>query len=87
MLKHDGCRILQAVIKYGTKEQKLKIITDLKDKFSSLMTQKYAHYLASKMYLHAPTAELKQFFRLEINKDITKLITHTVRAFYFSYLY
>jgi len=79
LLKHDGCRILQAVVKYGTKEQKLKVITDLKDKFSSIITQKYAHYLASKMYFYAPTAELKQYFRLEINKDINKLVSHTVR--------
>jgi hypothetical protein len=38
VLKHDGCRILQALIKYGTKEQKLSTITKLKDEFSTFVS-------------------------------------------------
>ena len=38
ILKHDGCRILQAIIKYGTKHQKMEIVEALKEKFPMLMT-------------------------------------------------
>jgi hypothetical protein len=56
-LKHDGSRILQALIKFGHREHRIKIVEALKDKYVELACGNYAHYLASKMYYYAPTNE------------------------------
>lgn len=29
--KHDGCRVLQALLKYGTREQRNKVVENIKD--------------------------------------------------------
>jgi hypothetical protein len=62
-LKHDGSRILQALIKFGHREHRMTIIEALKDKYVELASGNYAHYLASKMYYYAPTTEQKTFLR------------------------
>ena len=46
IFKHDGCRILQALIKHGSMAQKEKIIDEIKDNIQTMMTQKYSIYLA-----------------------------------------
>jgi hypothetical protein len=35
--KHDGCRILQALVKYGNKPQRIQVVSKLTDQFSHLM--------------------------------------------------
>jgi hypothetical protein len=52
--KHDGCRVLQALLKFGNKSQRSLIIENIKENYLHLLTNKYSHYLASKAYLHAP---------------------------------
>jgi len=54
--KHDGCRLLQALIKYGNKPQRELVCNKIKEHYLHLMTSKYSHYLASKMYYFAPEA-------------------------------
>lgn len=41
-----------------------------------MMTSKYAHYLASKLYYYAPEDSQKEFLRKEVASQIQKLIVH-----------
>jgi len=76
--KHDGCRVLQALLKYGNKPQRAKIIDNIKEHYLHLMTAKYSHYLASKAYYFAPEPEQKQYFRTIVTSEINKNIMHSV---------
>lgn len=51
--KHDGCRVLQGCIKYGSKAQRKLIITSLKDSIYELCIKKYSIYLALKMWKYS----------------------------------
>lgn len=59
IFKHDGCRILQAMLKYGNREHRRLVADKLKDQYVDLMQSKYAHYLASRLYYYAPEPEQK----------------------------
>ena len=48
--KHDGCRVLQAMLKFGSKDQRSKIVNEIKGSFVFLMTNKYSRHLAAKAY-------------------------------------
>ena len=87
LYKHDGCRILQALLKYGSKEQKTKVIDKIKDHYLHIMSQKYSHYLASKAFLHAPTQEQKAFFRSTVTTEINKYIIHAYASEVIEYIY
>jgi len=47
------------MLKYGNREHRRLIADKLKDQYVDLMTSKYAHYLASKLYYYAPEPEQK----------------------------
>lgn len=87
LFKHDGCRILQALLKYGNKEQKTFVVNNIKDHYLHIMSQKYSHYLASKAYLHAPLPEQKQFFRTLVTSEINKHIIHAYASEVIEYIY
>jgi hypothetical protein len=55
--KHDGCRVIQALLKYGSVKQRDLLTEKIKEDFVHLMTNKYSHYLASKAYHYAPNDE------------------------------
>ena len=76
--KHDGCRVLQSLLKYGNREQRSTVIENIKEHYLHLMTNKYSHYLASKAYFFAPKPEQKLFFRQLVTKEINKYIIHSV---------
>lgn len=59
ILKHDGCRLLQALLKYGNRPQRILVADKIKSLFATMLTSKYAHYLASKLYQYAPLPEQK----------------------------
>jgi hypothetical protein len=63
IFKHDGCRIVQALIKHGSSNQKTLIIDAIKSHTVKLMTQKYSNHLAQKAYYYAPKEEQKKYFR------------------------
>ena len=44
--KHDGCRVLQQMIKHGSMEQKGQIIDSIKPYFVQLLLKKYSYRLA-----------------------------------------
>jgi pumilio family protein 6 len=60
--KHDGCRIVQAIIKHGSNSQKTEVLNQIKSSFVQLMQQKYSYHLAMKAYYYAPGQELKKYF-------------------------
>lgn len=87
LYKHDGCRLLQALLKYGNKPQRIMVTDKIKEHFTHLMTSKYAHYLASKLYYHAPLPEQKAFLRAEVAGQMQKLIMHAFASEVVEYIY
>ena len=85
--KHDGCRILQSLVKYGNPPQRTVLLDQLKGNFVHLMQQKYSHYLASKMYSFAPGDALKDEFRLLARGQINKLILHAYASEVVEFIY
>ena len=75
--KHDGCRVLQALLKYGNRPQRILVIEKIKSHFVTLMNSKYSHYLASKAYFLAPEDAQKSYFRSEVQGSLQKLILHS----------
>lgn len=65
--KHDGCRVLQALVKFGNRPQRILVVDKLKEQYPHLMQQKYSHYLASKLYHFAPLDSQKEGFRKTIS--------------------
>ena len=72
--KHDGCRVLQALMKHGNRPQRELVVSKISAQYLHLMQNKYSHYLASKAYHYAPTEELKANFRSMVNSQIVKLL-------------
>jgi hypothetical protein len=87
LFKHDGCRLLQALLKYGNKPQRVLVTDKIKEHFLSMMTSKYAHYLASKLYYYAPEPAQKEFLRKEVQSQIQKLIVHQFACEVIEYIY
>jgi len=87
LFKHDGCRILQAMIKHGSMKQKTIVITYIKQHFLQLMQQKYSYHLAMKAYYYAPTQALKKYFHSQINGQIAKLIMHQFASEVIEFVY
>lgn len=86
-LKHDGSRILQALIKFGHREHRTKIVESLKDKYVELACGNYSHYLASKMYYYAPTNEQKTYLRTQLCGSVSKLVSHQYGAEVLEFVY
>jgi len=85
--KHDGSRILQQLLKFGHREHRITICDALKSSYVDLATNKYSHYLASKMYYYAPTEELKAAMRLKMAGQTSKLVQHAFAAEVLEYVY
>ena len=85
--KHDGCRVLQALVKFGNRPQRILICDKLKDIYVTLMQQKYSHYLASKLYHYAPEDRQKEYFRKQIATQMNKLVMHTYGSEVVEYIY
>lgn len=85
--KHDGCRVLQSLLKYGNRVQRAKVVDNIKEHYLHLMTTKYSHYLASKAYYYAPEPEQKLYFRQIVTRDIHKYIIHAYASEVIEYIY
>jgi hypothetical protein len=68
--KHDGCRVLQALVKFGNKPQRTLVVDKIKSVFTAMMTSKYSHYLASKTFYYAPEPSQKAFIRSAVQNQI-----------------
>lgn len=66
--KHDGCRVLQGCIKYGSKEQRFQIIEQLSTSIYELVTKKYAIYLGMKMWKYAQKEQHSTMLPFILNK-------------------
>ena len=85
--KHDGCRIVQALIKHGSMEQKTKVLEEIKEHTLNLMSHKYSLHLIQKAYYYSPTQQLKSYFRVQINSQINKLIMHQYASEVIEFVY
>ena len=73
--KHDGCRVLQGCLKYGTKEQKKNIIDSLIPFLFKIICGKYSIYLSGKIFKYADTEQKNRILEEVIKpnfKDILK---------------
>ena len=57
--KHDGCRVLQGCLKYGTKEQRKNIIDNLIPFLFKIICGKYSIYLSGKIFKYADNDQKK----------------------------
>ena len=75
--KHDGCRILQGSIKYGSKEQKKFIISKLIPKLYDIINGKYSIYLASKIFKYADNNQRKEILENVIIPNFKHLLKYS----------
>ena len=64
---------MQVILKFGSGDQRKFLMAKLIPTFSSLMGNKYSHYLASKVYFYATKEQqgaIMQSIRSSINKSI-----------------
>jgi hypothetical protein len=66
--KHDGCRVLQGSIKYGSKVQKKLLINNLKDIIYELATKKYSIFLAMKIWKFSEKNEQMEIIKVLVSK-------------------
>lgn len=52
--KHDGSRVLQALLKYGSANQREVVIKALKSEFVAMMNEKYSHHICLKILKFCP---------------------------------
>lgn len=84
--KHDGCRILQGCIKYGNKQQRKNIISEIKDTIYDLATGKYSIYLAIKLWKYAEKEEQNAISKICINK-LTNLCKSASGEMFLNFVY
>ena len=72
--KHDGCRVLQGCIKYGTKEQKKKIIDSLLPFLFKIICGKYSIYLSGKIFKYATNEQKKKILNDTIKPNFKELL-------------
>ena len=75
--KHDGCRILQGSIKYGSKEQKKLIISKLIPMLYNIINGKYSIYLASKIFKYADNNQRKEILEKVIIPNFKHLLKYS----------
>ena len=75
--KHDGCRILQGSIKYGSKEQKKLIISKLIPMLYNIINGKYSIYLASKIFKYADNNQRKEILEKVIIPNFKYLLKYS----------
>ena len=88
--KHDGCRVLQGCLKYGTKEQKKELIDNLMPFLFKIICGKYSIYLSGKIFKYADNEQKNKILEEVVKpnfKDFLKYsggITFTKMMFQYS---
>jgi hypothetical protein len=72
--KHDGCRILQGSIKYGTLEQKKEIINNLIPLLYDLINGKYSIYLSAKIFKYADNKQKSEIISKVVIPNYKKIL-------------
>ena len=75
------------MIKHGSKNQKDRIITEIKPYALKLIQSKYSNMLLQKAFYYSPSVELKNYFRNQINGQISKLIMNNTSSDVIEYIY
>ncbi|ORY78166.1 armadillo-type protein [Protomyces lactucae-debilis] len=80
IFKHDANRVIQAAFKYGSTEQRLIILGELKGRIVDLSKSTYSKFLVVKMLLYG-NAEVREKILAEIHGNVRKLIKHKEAAY------
>lgn len=75
--KHDGCRVLQGCLKYGSKEQKNKLIESLLPFLFKIICGKYSIYLANKIFKYADNEQKKKILNEIIKPNFLNLLKYS----------
>jgi len=75
--KHDGCRVLQGCLKYGSKEQKNKLIEGLLPFLFKIICGKYSIYLANKIFKYADNEQKKKILNETIKPNFINLLKYS----------
>ena len=75
--KHDGCRVLQGCLKYGSKEQKNKLIEGLHPFLFKIICGKYSIYLANKIFKYADNEQKKKILNEIIKPNFLNLLKYS----------
>lgn len=59
--KHDGSRILQTCLKYGTTEQKKKVLDELLPETLNIAQHEFSHFLAIKIFHYSDQKQRMQY--------------------------
>ncbi|CAG8476991.1 1662_t:CDS:2 [Diversispora eburnea] len=75
LFKHDTSRIIQTGLKYGTKEQRIKVANELEGRWIEVFKSKYAKFVACKIMQYCPG--YKNIILSELQGNVAKLLMHT----------
>ena len=75
--KHDGCRVLQGCLKYGSKEQKNKLIEGLLPFLFKIICGKYSIYLANKIFKYADNDQKQKILNETIKPNFINLLKYS----------
>ena len=75
--KHDGCRVLQGCLKYGTKEQKKNIIDNLLPFLFKIICGKYSIYLSGKIFKYADNDQKKKILQDIIKPNFKEFLKYS----------
>jgi hypothetical protein len=85
--KHDGCRVLQGSIKYGSKKQKQELISNLKPFMFELVNKKYSIFLAIKIYKFAENKEKESIVETSLLPNFNKLLKLANGQLFLNYVF
>ncbi|WBW75127.1 pumilio family RNA-binding protein Puf6 [Schizosaccharomyces osmophilus] len=80
VFKHDMSRVIQTCVKYGSKQQREIIASELSGSFVELCKSPYGKYLAVKLFKYG-TPKMKEGALGELYGHVTKLIRHREAAY------
>ena len=75
--KHDGCRVLQGCLKYGTKEQKKNIIDSLLPFLFKIICGKYSIYLSGKIFKYSDNDQKKKILEEVIKPNFKEFLKYS----------
>ena len=75
--KHDGCRVLQGCLKYGSKKQKNKLIEGLLPFLFKIICGKYSIYLANKIFKYADNDQKKKILNETVKPNFINLLKYS----------
>ena len=79
--KHDGSRVLQAVVQFGDASQRSTVLAELGAKLAELSKLQYSHYVVLKLLKHCTLTERQQGeLAAHLRGHIVTLGTHAVGA-------